>query len=126
MLFHGLLFFLIFHFLYEALLLAWILATLHYTTTVAMATDVEAANSTAAGLAGAAAASWARGFVVHGKVGAWVCRCTNALVHECTGVGVHGCKGRHPTEGTALLWSLAGMSILQRATSWEPCLTKKL
>lgn len=114
--FHGLIFF-IFHFLYKALLPGWILATLHYTTTVAMATEVEAANSAAAVLAGAAAASRAHGCMVHEKVGAWVCRCMNALVHECMGVGVHECKGRHPAGGTAPLWSLAGMSIPQRAAT---------
>lgn len=102
MLFHALIFF-IFHFLYEALLPAWILATLHYTTTVAMATEVEAANSTAAVLAGAAVACQAHGFMVHGKVGAWVCRCMNALLHECMRVGVHGaragipCGAQHPS-----------------------------
>lgn len=48
------------------MLLAWLLATLHHTTAVAMATEVEAANSAAAVLAGTAAASQAHGFMVHG------------------------------------------------------------
>lgn len=116
--FHGLIFL---FFISFAELCSWpgSWATLHHTATVAMATGMEAANSAAAVLAGAAAASWARGFMAHGKVGAWLGRCFNALVHECMGVGACGCKGRHPTGGTAPLCSLAGMNIPQRATGWE-------
>lgn len=81
--FHGLIFL---FFISFTKLCSWILATLHYTTTVAMATEAQAANSAAAGLAGAAAAaSQAHGELVQGKVGAWVCRCMNALLHECMG-----------------------------------------
>lgn len=69
-----------FYFLYEALLLAQFLATLHYTTTVAMATKGEAANRAAAALAGAAAASRVRG-------------CMGAWVRGCRGVRAHGCTG---------------------------------
>lgn len=89
--FPGLFFF--FSFLYKALLLARILAALHYTT-VAMATKGEVANGPATQhwqellrLPGCTDA-W-----VHGYAGAWVCRCMGALVHECMGVGAHGCMG---------------------------------
>lgn len=103
-----------FSFPLRSLLLAQILATLHYTTTVAMATKGEAANSTATALPGAAAASR-----VHGYTGARVCRCMSALVRERMGVGVHGCVGECPTGGPASLCSLAGMSVPQTATSHE-------